>query len=372
MKKETYAKPIKYFFNSFPKELTFFIDDFSSPVSKNTNVPANCKIHGNFTKTVRHFSEGKGCPLCSSNYKLAKRRHKVPKESLTGHRSEWEEFIASYINSLGFSICQSSKLLTNKKEIDIFIPSLQLGFELNGAYFHNSYKNLGNKSTKYHAEKSESALKLGINLIQLWSTTSNYKNISIINAKLGVSKKISARKMLIEECSENNANRFYSKHHYKERVIGSFVSYKLVYFGTTEMCMSFRKITETEVEIITFCSAMNTRVLGGFSKLVSHFCKKHPRVKKIIAYAPIDLSGNPYLTVFHKQGFELTKKCPQNLFYYNSNNRRSIDRERLTKQNLKKLLKDDFHISKTEEELCASKGLYRCYDSGSWKFEKTL
>lgn len=74
--------------------------------------------------------------------------------------SALENDYKKYIEMLGF---KTEKIrLADNKEIDIFIPELKIGFEINGEYWHSLY------SPSYHKNKTEQALSEGIDLYHIW------------------------------------------------------------------------------------------------------------------------------------------------------------------------------------------------------------
>lgn len=67
------------------------------------------------------------------------------------------------------SICQNkisinNRTILNGKELDIYIPKLKLGIEINGDYWHSRNK----KDSDYHLNKTELAESKGIRLIHIW------------------------------------------------------------------------------------------------------------------------------------------------------------------------------------------------------------
>ena len=79
--------------------------------------------------------------------------------------SQPEKDIVEYLASKGITnIVQSDRDILDGKEIDIYIPSLKLGFEFNGNYWHSSDL----KYYLYHQEKSILAKSKGINLIHIF------------------------------------------------------------------------------------------------------------------------------------------------------------------------------------------------------------
>ena len=115
--------------------------------SMDEKVTIICKVHGIFMCTTgAHLYLKSGCPKCSSN---------VSTEELE---------VRAYIKSLGVKVIGNIPIL-NKKHIDIFIPSLNIGVEYCGLYYHNEE----HKGISYHLDKFEVAKSKGIKLLQIFS-----------------------------------------------------------------------------------------------------------------------------------------------------------------------------------------------------------
>jgi hypothetical protein len=81
--------------------------------------------------------------------------------------SKGEGAVASFIGTLGLYIDTSNRDILYPKEIDIYIPSLKIGIEFNGDYWHSI------KGLKYHPMKYNMAKEKGIELLFLWEHTYN-------------------------------------------------------------------------------------------------------------------------------------------------------------------------------------------------------
>ena len=106
------------------------------------------------------------------------------------YSQNWEQDLFNYILSKGFHVEHNVHNFHHNQEIDLFVPALKVGFELNGAFFHNSHKELGKKPLMYHFNKTSDALLRGIKLYHLWSYSPKEYNVSVIDGALGLSRKI--------------------------------------------------------------------------------------------------------------------------------------------------------------------------------------
>jgi ssDNA-binding Zn-finger/Zn-ribbon topoisomerase 1 len=119
----------------------------------------HCNIHNHdFEQMARSHMNGFGCPICGKS--LSKR----------------ENEIADFIKSFGFMINQGYRGWVDnapRTEIDIYVPSLKVGFEYNGIYWHSSDNSSpAPKDELYHQNKQILAQKKGIDLFYIWEDTS--------------------------------------------------------------------------------------------------------------------------------------------------------------------------------------------------------
>jgi hypothetical protein len=111
---------------------------------------------------------------------------------------------------------QSYKKIIKPYEIDIYIPSLKLGIEYNGLYWHSEEQG---KDKNYHLKKLELCKKENIKLIQIFEDEYvNHKEIvyNKINHIIGFSKdlqKIPGRKCIIDVIDKTIAEEFLEKYH---------------------------------------------------------------------------------------------------------------------------------------------------------------
>ena len=107
-----------------------------------------CPKHGEFKQRAHDHLDGCGCPRCA---KL---------------RSKAEIRLSEYIEGLGFFVINNSrKELEDKKELDIYIPSANVGIEFNGLRYHSS---AFRGYPEMHRHKYEECKKSNIRLIQFY------------------------------------------------------------------------------------------------------------------------------------------------------------------------------------------------------------
>ena len=219
-----------------------------------------------------------------------------------------EQDLRDYIFSLNSNTLKKSTWKElNGKEIDIYIPSLKLGFEFNGNYWHSELY----KEQNYHQEKSILAQEKGISLIHIfeyeWNDFRQQKILkSLIKSKIGLfNKKIYARKCEIKELDYKVYSQFCNENHLQGEA-GAKVKLGLFFENELVQIMSFsvpRFADKYEWEIIREASKLDYIILGGKEKLWKYFLKKY-NPKNCISYCDFSkFTGNSYL----KLGFNLER-----------------------------------------------------------------
>jgi len=286
-------------------------------------------------------------------------------KQISGKENKLLEFIKENYNG---EIIESDRKILGGKELDIYLPVLNLAFEFNGLYWHSELY----KEKNYHLDKTESCLEKGIQLVHVWEDDWNNKqeiiNSMILN-KLNLSKeKIFARKCEIKEITDNKLVREFLIQNHLQGFVGSSVKLGLFYKNELVSLMIFgkkRKFMNSsskkgEYELLRFCNKLNTNVVGGASKLFKYFTKKHS-FTEITTYADRSHSnGKLYETL----GFNFVSKTVSNYYYV-------INGIRNFRFGFRKdvLIKEGYDKNKTEHEIMLSRNIFRIYDSGSLKFK---
>jgi len=278
--------------------------------------------------------------------------------------NELKDFV---LKNFDGDIILKDRNILSPKEIDIFIPILNIGIEFNGVYWHNEL----NKSNKYHMEKTEMAEKQGIRLVQIyqddWIFKQEIVKSRILNLLNKTPNKIYARKCDVKEVSDNKLVRNFLETNHIQGFVGSRIKIGLFYSGELVSLMTFgslrkamgQKGEEGSYEMLRFCNKLNTNVIGGASRLFMFFVKNF-EPKEVTSYADRSWSqGNLYKNL----GFKLVSKTDPNYYYV-------IDGMRKHRFGFRKdeLIKQGFDPNKTEHEIMLERKIYRIYDSGNLKF----
>lgn len=115
-----------------------------------------CPKGHEYQATVSNRSNGTGCPICDKELKTS-----FPEQAIYYYLKQQTDAISRY-------------QLNGKTEIDIYLPSLKVGIEYDGLYFHTG------KTSKEKENKKDKIIESnGINLIRV----KEIKNVAVENTK---------------------------------------------------------------------------------------------------------------------------------------------------------------------------------------------
>ncbi len=255
------------------------------------------------------------------------------------NRSLEEIHICKYIETLGFTVETSNRTIVAPKEIDIFIPAANLAIEVNGLRWHSHHPSLGKpEDRKRHFNKTQLAKDKDVFLMQITDYEWKHKQDiikSLIASRLGLNKKIPARKCIIKQVDKQEEKEFLNNNHI-QGFSGSMEAHGLYHNDILIMLISigiprYNKKNYSH-EIIRMCANHGITVVGGVSKLISHIKKIYTN-SAILSYC--DLSkGNG--VGYENAGFILEGFTNPGYFWTNGNN--IISRSKCQKINLQKWL----------------------------------
>jgi hypothetical protein len=286
-----------------------------------------------------------------------------------------EKTILNYIKQYEQNILENCKnILETNKELDIYIPNKNLAIEYNGSLWHSfgiSFPNnsdLESKNKYNHFNKYKECNKLNINLLQInsyeWNNLNKQKIWrSIINNKLGINKKIYARKCKIVYVENKQKNDFLNINHL-QGMDNSKIKLGLEYDNKLVSVMTFSKPrfnNNYEWELVRFCNLLHYNVIGGASKLLNYFIKKY-NPKNIISYADLRYSNG---NLYKKLGFKFKTYTPPSYVYIKGDN--VLSRFSCQKHKLSKLL-EIFDENKTETKNMFDNGYRKMWDAGTMLF----
>lgn len=348
------------------------IEPIEDYIDSKTKIKHKCNIcgygsNGEWLKIpVKNTSKNAGCPICTKRIPVSKAE------------TEIYEFISELYSG---EIQKNVRDILSKKEIDIYLPELKIGFEIDGLYWHSEKY----KGKKYHLEKTMEAHKLGIRLIHIFEDEWYHKKeickdkiANIIG--LSKNKRIFARNCeIVDNISPKDKNEFLDQYHIQGADKATIIS-ALKYNNEVVAVMTFAKPrvslgrksgADGEYELSRFACSYN--VVGGFSRLLKHSINKY-NISIINTYADLRWSSmdkNVYIT----NGFTEIKKSAPNYWYFDKNlsseSTKRIHRYNFRKQLLKDKFPEIYNDSLTEFEIMDKTNYDRIWDCGNivyqWK-----
>lgn len=249
------------------------------------------------------------------------------------------------------------------KELDLYFPSQKVAIEVCGLYWHSEENG---KPTNYHYNKMDLAYKKGIRLITIFEDEIRDKLDIVISRILQAlhltPNKIFARKCVVKDIENKEANLFLDKNHIQGRSnstksFGLFYNDELVSVATVGKINRKHTSTGDTIELKRFCTLNNTMVIGGAQKLFKYIKEfvKNDGYTIIKSYCCMRYA-NIFNPVYENMGFILsghTKYSPhyiKNGIRYRNFSLRKTPEERL--------------LNKTESQLRAEQGYDRIWDCG--------
>lgn len=284
--------------------------------------------------------------------------------------SKPELVVKSFIETLDLMAESSNRtILPTGKEIDIWVEEKRVGFEVNGVYWHSSWDRESDREfKKRHLEKSIWAREVGIRLVHFtdievetkWPIVS-----SMIKSILGkTDRRIYARKCAVKMIDYQTGHSFLNETHIQGGApcalwVGLYHEEELV------SVMGWNKARFDKAydwELVRFASALNTTVVGGFSKCLKAFRELHRG--SVVSYADFSRSNGD---VYRNNGF--AEKGISQPSYRWVKGLQLYNRHSFMHRNLAKMLgRENYNPEETEAENCWRNGYRRIWDCGQIKF----
>lgn len=311
------------------------------------------------------------CVSCNSEFKDHLKFGKVPtcptcyKSSMPYSKVEHE--VRNFVRSLGFAGATSSREVVSPKEVDIWVPEKQVAIEVNGIYHHSEIK--GGKDKQYHLFKTLVCDNKGIRLLQFWDIECTEKRDiveSMIRNALGkTQRRIYARACEVRPVDNAVADAFLDATHLQgkaaySRRLGLYHKGELVSLATFSKARHNKKVNW---ELVRFSSALNTQVVGGFSKLLKAFRAENPG--SIVTYADKRFSKG---AVYEATGFQHSHTSKPNYWYTHKPRTyiKIVSRLQFQKHKLKSMKSYDPKL--TEWQIMQLEGYDRVWDCGNEVF----
>lgn len=252
-------------------------------------------------KSVIRLAQELGCSYSVLEHKL--KRWDLWSE-LDHYTSSAEVEIKGIYKALGVSL-ERTRSVIKPYEIDLYSAEHKIGIEFNGDYWHSEVY----KRHDYHQKKSFLAEKNDVFLYHIfeyeWKDKIKREKILLqLENLFGFSKTIYARNCQIHSLVGQQKNTFLNKYHVQGGDKSS-VQYGLFYKDELVSVMTFarpRFSQRYQWELSRLCSASGTRVVGGASKLFSHFVKTQ-NPTSVVSYSDIAKTRGG---VYAQLGFHLS------------------------------------------------------------------
>jgi hypothetical protein len=260
------------------------------------------------------------------------------------------------------------------KELDIFLPERNIGFEYNGTWWHKGERGLDDY------QKILDCSDIGITVYTVreheW-----FKKKDIVKDRiqtiLGATEdftKLYARKLIVKEVPIKEKSAFLSANHIQGND-STFLRLGL-YDINDVLCsvMTFskprRSMNGSNIELSRFCVLQKHLVVGGFSKLFKAALKILGEGTTITTYAMMSYSrGN----VYEVNGFEPTHYTKPGVWYWHRNTNKILHRFNLTKKSIiEKYNNGDFKFydeNLSDTENLEKNNWFKFYDSGNIVFK---
>lgn len=314
-----------------------------------------CPEHGSFTQIASQHTWGYGCYRCSRLVSKA--------EIELGER----------IKSLGFK-----DLVLNQRhglgfDIDIFIPSLNIGIEYNGLIWHSEWKKTEEEAKVYHLNKTEKCEAAGIRLIHVWEDDWILRNKTCWNwlkNQLGIySFVLNGRDCEVQRCAWKDVSEFIAENHIQGPASTSTYYYSMIHpnhgiVGAMTFGNHFGD-SGTGISLKRFCTNGNIR--GGFSKMLAAFIRDHRQeYSHISSFSDRSWSQGK---VYSVNGFSCVGTTEPRYFWSKDGLRHN--RWKMQHKHLAVKLKI-YDPALSETQNCHINGYNRIWDSGLQKWELRL
>lgn len=338
------------------------------------------------TEALKHSTRISFQDNGSSAYMLALQRgildnmcdHMKPSVGSSGPEKE----VLLLLSDLGLEMTKNCTQIIAPLEVDIYIPSIKLGIEYCGLYWHSENglrrgrkKWLDKDIQNYHFNKMKVCNNKGIRLITIFGDEWTDRKDQVKNYLMSVTNKnplnVGARKTELKIVDKTDATQFLEQNHIQgtsrfDIAFGLYFKDDLVAVMTGSEHHRQNQGTVFVLNRLAFKSGIS--VQGGSSKLLKALVSyaKQNGYSKLISWSDNRWSEG---RVYEKMGFLLEEELGPDYSY-------TRQEKRLSKQSCQKatLIKRGAigTMSNTEYELALSLGLYRIWDCGKKRWAMNL
>jgi hypothetical protein len=320
--------------------------DKSTYIDRKTKFRIICPKHGEFWQSPECHLLGAGCQKCSlSSFQLS---------------------VYQYLLECGIKpeeVVVNDRKILDGYELDLYVPHKLFAVECNGTWWHGYDRTESRREKLKESHKHDLACAAGLDLLQI-TDEEWYRQMCIVKSMLshhfGLSRRIYARCCKLIIPSTEMYRKFTSANHI-QGYRSAAVIYGLEYAGDLVAVMSFSTHPKYQHEIMRFCNAIGSTVIGAASKLFKQF---------LVDFTPervMSFASRRYSTgaVYKHLGFKLLRVTDPNYRYTKSG--KTYSRQYFQKHKLKARLRS-FDQEQTESQNMFNNGYKRIWDSGQYLF----
>ena len=276
--------------------------------------------------------------------------------------------VRKYIQSLGYTCRVDAVHKPTGLTVDLLVPSKKLAIIIYDPCL-SAYDGSQVEDSQAFKQKVDVLDTIGYNhlIVSTWDWHDN-RDLwrSIIGNRLGLSRRVAARKCCIKPVDTLSVRNFLVANHL-QGYCSSSCNLGLYYEDELVSVMTFGKSRFTkdhDWELLRYCNKAGTTVVGGASKLFTAFLRQYPNVVSVISYANRNWSrGNLYETL----GFNRISVSAPNYKYFKANKRVMFNRIQFQKHKLQAKL-EVFNHNLSEVQNMYNNGYLRVFDSGNIKY----
>lgn len=325
----------------------------SSYTNAISDVEICCPKHGVFQQKAYSHRAGHGCPSCQTL--ISKPQQRVL-DILDKHQITYSTNNRDVLMRKG----------TRGTSLELDILCGNLAIEVNGIMYH--HEGVG-KNIDYHLDKTLECMRLGIQLLHFWDSEiiDKFSIVEgIIKSKLGLNRRLFARKLILRELTKDEKKQFFNSNHLQGNDRCGVAYGLTTKKGRIACAMSFTKPrfnSNYQWEISRFACSIGITVVGGASRLLKAFEREY-KPTSIISYADLRYSNG---NLYKQLGLTLSHRSKPNYFY--ANGPYIVSRYQAQKHKLSKLL-DVFDPELSEVANMNLNRYYRVFDCGNLVFTK--
>lgn len=240
-----------------------------------------------------------GCPHCASN-------------GTSNLEKEMIAFIKSFIPDKDVCVRDRQLLLSIRREVDVYIPSLQIAVEFNGLYWHS--KQAG-RDENYHHDKWLACRNKGVRLITIWEDDWRDKQDTVKSfLKSALKPECCTNNNLINSVEDSEARNFIASKCLSSLTMGDTEN-KSKYIGLYDTGGTIKSLLSYNIYVGN-CYIHLYGDSYNFKPLLEHVANicQGSNVSTIKTYSDNDISDN---SVYEEIGFSLNNEHVSNKWVVN-------------------------------------------------------